>query len=170
MLWPTKVQELWLAFSTWCMQCVGSAELDSGRPGILVTWCTAAQYSYLRTLLYRTQKPCLFSGSIMMHWLKILMHLNTKTKLKRHFQCLSVSNLKHYGLPSRCKKNRFFLSNKQIIQKDVKRFRKIFDVFFRRFYSIRRRAAIFVGIQFLDSIFDDFGSSFNTAALLPFFC
>ena len=39
-----------------------SAEL--AEPGILVPWCTAAQRSYLRTLLYGTQSPCLFSESV----------------------------------------------------------------------------------------------------------
>ena len=63
-----------------------------------------------------------------------------------------------------------FPSNKQIIQKDTQRIRKIFNVFYIRFYSIRRRVAIIVAIQFFDSIFDDFGSSFNNAALLQFFC
>ena len=62
---PSKVLELWSALSaTWCMKCVGSAELDSDTPGILVPWCTAAQCSYLRTSLYETQNPCLFNESI----------------------------------------------------------------------------------------------------------
>ena len=42
--------------------------------------------------------------------------------------------------------------------------------FFRRFYSIRRRTAMIVDMQFPDSNFDDFGSSFNNAALLLFSC
>ena len=34
---PSKVLELWSALSaTWCTKCVGSAELDSDTPGILV--------------------------------------------------------------------------------------------------------------------------------------
>ena len=36
---PSKVLELWSALSaTWSTKCVGSAELDSDTPGILVPW------------------------------------------------------------------------------------------------------------------------------------
>ena len=99
----------------------------------------------------------------------MLMHLNTKTKLEEYYQCL-WSNVLHYGLPNQCQRNRFFLSNKQIIQNDTQRFRKIFNVFSRWFYSSRRRVPIIVAIQFFDSIYDDLDSSFNNAALLLFFC
>ena len=60
---PSKVLELWLTLSaTWCMKCVGSAEIDSDTPGILVPCCTTAQRSYLRTSLYETQiHACLAS-------------------------------------------------------------------------------------------------------------
>ena len=59
---PSKVLELWSALSvTWCMKYVGSAELDSNTPGILVPWCTTAQCSYLRTSLYETKNACLAS-------------------------------------------------------------------------------------------------------------
>ena len=62
---PSKVMELWSALSTtWCLKCIGSAELDSETPGILVPWCTAEQCSYLRTSLYETQNPRLFSQSV----------------------------------------------------------------------------------------------------------
>ena len=65
MLRPCKVLDLWLALSATChMICVGSTELYSEIPGILVPWCTAAQRSYLRILLYGTQNPCLFSDSV----------------------------------------------------------------------------------------------------------
>ena len=97
------------------------------------------------------------------------MHLNTKTKLKDYHQCL-WSNLLHYGCPSRCQTNIFFISNKEIIQKDTQRFRKIFNVFYIRFHYIRRRVAIIVAIQFFDTIFDDLGCNFNNAALLLFLC
>ena len=53
---------------------------------------------------------------------------------------------------------------------DMQRFRKIFSVFSRWFYSSRRRVPIIVAIQFFDSIYDHLGSSFNNAALLLFFC
>ena len=44
MLRPSRVLELWSVLSaTWCMKYVGSAELDSDTPGILVPWCTAAR-------------------------------------------------------------------------------------------------------------------------------
>ena len=99
----------------------------------------------------------------------MMMHLNAKTKLKGYYQCL-WSNLLHYGLPNRCYRNRFFLSHKQIIQKDMQRFREIFNVFSRWFHFTRRKVAITVAIQFFDSIFDGFGGSFYNAALLLFFC
>ena len=60
---PSKVLELWSTLSaTWCIECVGSAEIDSDTPGILVPWCTTAQRSYLRTSLYEKQiHACLAS-------------------------------------------------------------------------------------------------------------
>ena len=58
---PSKVLGSWLVFSTRCMQRVGSVEL--AEPGVLVPWCTTAQRSYLRTLPYGTQNPCLFNES-----------------------------------------------------------------------------------------------------------
>ena len=60
---PSKVLELWSTLSaTWRMKCVGSAEVDSDTPGILVPWCTTAQRSYLRTSLNETQiHACLAS-------------------------------------------------------------------------------------------------------------
>ena len=49
-LGPSKALELRSALSvTCCMKCVGSDELDSDTPGVLVPWCTVAQRLYLRT-------------------------------------------------------------------------------------------------------------------------
>ena len=47
---PSKVLGLLPVLSaTWCMEGIGSAELDSERPGFLVPWCTPAQRLYLRS-------------------------------------------------------------------------------------------------------------------------
>ena len=61
MLRPSKVLQLWLELSAkCCMKCIDSAEIDSSTIVILVSWCTAAQCSYFRTLLHETQNASLF--------------------------------------------------------------------------------------------------------------
>ena len=69
------------------MKNIGSAELDSEKLGILVPWSRAAQRSYLKNFLYGTQNPCLFSESVKNLDTNMLIHLNTKSKLKGHYQC-----------------------------------------------------------------------------------
>ena len=94
------------------------------------------------------------------------MHLNTKTKLKDYHQCL-WSNLLHYGCPSRCQTNIFFISNKEIIQKDTQRFRKIFNVFLHKIPLHQEKGSYYCCYPVLWYHFWWFGLQFQQCSIAP---
>ena len=94
------------------------------------------------------------------------MHLNTRTKLKGHYECL-WSKLLDHGLRNRCKRNIFFL-NKQIILRDMQRFGRRLNIFF--FIQSGKGQLLLLVSNSLIAYLIYFGSILINAGLLLFFC
>ena len=78
----------------------------------------------------------------------MLMHLNSKAKLKWYYQCL-WSNLLHYGFPIDARRTNRSFSTKKLSKKIRRNLRRYTTFFLQRILFHPEKSTIIIGIQLI---------------------